>query len=83
MTRNYGMNVQASLRGDEHPPARYGANTHADLNSFLLPARSILERSHIRQSAIDVGAVIFSALLVCSVAVSFPVALFLLIFCSF
>ena len=78
--RNFGMNVQASLRGDERPPARYGANTHADLNSLLLPSGSILERSDFAQAIFDIRKFLLAFSVVAITGFGLAFALFVLFF---
>ena len=54
-----------------------------DSNLFPLPAHSILKRSEVCQSAIDIFAVTFGIFFLCATACSVPVALFLLLFARF
>lgn len=53
---------------------------YAPRGSILVPADPPLERSGFLQALFDIFAMIFIALLVCSVALSLPLALFLLLF---
>jgi hypothetical protein len=74
------MSRQTSLRGFSTGLPAYGADTRADLNSFPLPACSILERSEIRQSAIDIGAALFGFLFLSITGVGVAAAIFILLF---
>lgn len=79
MSRTASSGVQR-LQSGSLPGAR---GYIAPANSILVPPGAPLERSDVLQALIDIFALIFIALFLCATAISFPVALFLLIFCSF
>jgi hypothetical protein len=80
MSRNFGIsNVRADLGGRyEHPPARYDADTRADLNSFS--PQPVFHSEDISDPPLDVGGVIRDAILGSITGVALAVSLFILFF---
>jgi hypothetical protein len=80
MSRNFGSsNVRTDLGGRyEHPPARYDADTRADLNSFSL--QPPLHGEDIGDPPLDVGGVIRDAILGSIAGVAIAVSVFILFF---
>ena len=78
----------AATGNPPHPGSRGVTLYHADtLNSFSpdpeLSARALLERGYVAQALIDSTAMLFCFLFLLCVALSFPLALFLLLFARF
>jgi hypothetical protein len=71
------------------PSGSRGVTQYYAGNSILLPSRSdqsgraLLKRGYVAQALIDSTAVLFCFLFLVSVALSIPLALFLLLFASF
>jgi hypothetical protein len=74
----------------DHPAGSRGVTQYYAANSNLLPpdphelsARALLKRGYVAQALIDSTAVLFCFLFLVSVALSIPLALFLLLFARF
>jgi hypothetical protein len=80
MSRNFGIsNVRTDLGGRyEHPPARYGADTRADLNSF--PLQPPLHCEDVCDPPLNVVGVIRDAILGSITGVAIAVSVFILLF---
>jgi hypothetical protein len=88
--RNFEMTSRQDVgRGRfDHPAGSRGANAiqFGAENLFPLPSGSIsrieptLERGHVSQALLDISALIFLLLFLVSAALSFPLAIFLLLF---
>jgi hypothetical protein len=77
--RNFGIpNVQASLRGGEHPPAHYAPDTQRGSN--LLACGLALERSDIAQALIDIFKFILALALVSVTGLGIVVSFFWIFF---
>jgi hypothetical protein len=87
--RNFGMTRPAATTGACPLPASRGVTQYyADNSISFAPAerlsgRALLERGYVAQALIDSTAVLFGFLFFVSLALSVPLALFLLIFARF
>lgn len=84
------MSGRVSLGGTSTNPAAYGASTqYSGADSIPLPSGSIsrpetlLKRGAVSQALLDVGALLFISFFIVSGALSFPLAIFLLLFARF
>jgi len=71
------------LTSGAQPPAGPHSSRYALPSSSILPSSPTFERSQFSQALIDIVAVVFGIIFVCSVAVSLPLAVFMMFFASF
>jgi hypothetical protein len=77
------MTTRATIGGEQSRGSLRGSKYALPSNSILSAPEPSFGRSHITQALIDGFAVISGLFFFCSVAASIPVAIFLMIFCSF
>jgi hypothetical protein len=82
------MSSRTATTGSPSRPGSRGV-TQYYADSIPLPSGNLprpeplLERGYVSQALLDVGALVFMSLFIVSAALSFPLALFLLLFASF
>lgn len=72
--------MSGRLIAGAHHQSSATRDRYASHDSILVSAGSPLERSGFFQALFDIFALIFIALFLCGIAISFPVALFCLLF---
>jgi hypothetical protein len=77
------MTSRATVGGNQSRGSLRSSKYALPSNSVLIPREPPLERSEFAQTSLDILAVIFGALFICSLAVSLPLALYMLFFCEF
>jgi hypothetical protein len=86
MMHHFGLTSGRTATGISQSVRSHGANTRANSipSSPDRPSgRALLKRGYVTQAVIDSAAVLFGFLFLISIALSIPLALFLLLFASF